>query len=126
MSIRNLDANVAYDVGIFSAEDGGFLGGVSINQLNRQHNFGNLGYWVRQTRHRQGIATRAVLTIAEYGFAKLGLTRLEIVAAEGNGPSRRVAQKAGAAFECVARNRLTMRGKPRAGAVYSLIPPLAS
>ena len=119
---RNLDAGSSYDVGLFSAADGGLLGGVSINQLNRTHNFGNIGYWVRQTRQRQGIASRAVLSIAEFGFGKLGLTRLEIVVAEGNGPSRRVAQKAGAAFEAVARNRLVVRGTPRPAAVYSLIP----
>ena len=119
---RNLDAQVAYDVGLFSATDGELLGGISINQLNRVHNFGNIGYWVRQTRQRQGIASRAVLSISEFGFGRLGLTRLEIVVAEGNGPSRRVAQKAGATFEAVVRNRLLMRGTPRSAAVYSLVP----
>ena len=119
---KNLEQKAAYDVGIFSADEGAFLGGVSINQLNRQHNFGNIGYWVRQSRQRQGVASRAVQTIAEFGFRDLKLTRLEIVVSEENVASRRVAEKVGAVFECFARNRLFVRGEPRPAALYSLVP----
>jgi RimJ/RimL family protein N-acetyltransferase len=119
---ENLEAKAAYDVGILTADEGEFLGGVSINQMNRQHNFGNIGYWVRQSRQRQGVASRAVQTIAEFGFRDLQLTRLEIVAPEGNVASRGVAEKVGASFECFARNRLLVRGKASVAAVYSLVP----
>jgi RimJ/RimL family protein N-acetyltransferase len=118
----NLSARHAYDVGIYSVEGRTFYGGIAINQINRQHNFGNIGYWVRQSRQRQGIALRAVRAIAAFGFNFLKLTRLEIVAAEDNIASRGVAEKAGATFECVARNRLAMNGQPVAAAVYSLTP----
>jgi RimJ/RimL family protein N-acetyltransferase len=37
-----------------------FYGGIAINQINREHEFGNIGYWVRQSRQRRGIALRAV------------------------------------------------------------------
>lgn len=118
----NLSAASAYDVGIFSADNGKFLGGIGINQLNRQQNFANVGYWVRQSRQRQGIATRAVRAMAAYGFNTLKFTRLEIVAPVDNQPSRGVAEKAGAVFECIARNRVVLHGRPLAAAVYSLIP----
>ena len=98
------------------------LGGIAINQLNRRQNFGNIGYWVRQSCQRQGIATRAAQSIAEYGFGQLKLTRLEIVAPEQNAPSRRVAEKMGAVFECIARNRVLVHGKPQPAAIYSLVP----
>ncbi|TAN54527.1 MAG: N-acetyltransferase, partial [Betaproteobacteria bacterium] len=49
-------------------------------------------------------------------------TRLEIVAPVDNQPSRGVAEKAGAVFECIARNRVVLHGRPLAAAVYSLIP----
>ena len=81
-----------------------------------------IGYWVRQTCQRQGIATRAVQSIAEYGFGQLKLTRLEIVAPEQNVPSRRVAEKVGAVFECIARNRVRVHGKPQPAAIYSFVP----
>lgn len=118
----NLSAARAYDVGIFSAENGRFLGGIGINQLNRQQNLGNIGYWVRQSCHRQGVATRAVRAMAAHGFGALKLTRLEIVAAVDNRPSRGVAEKAGAVFECIARNRIVFHGLAIAAAVYSLVP----
>lgn len=57
---RNIAAKAAYDLGIFSVGEGRLLGGVAINQINRRYNFGNLGYWVRQSEQRKGIATEAV------------------------------------------------------------------
>ncbi|MES2355507.1 MAG: GNAT family protein [Pseudomonadota bacterium] len=119
---QNLASGFAYDFGIFSADGKELFGGIAINQLDQEHNFGNVGYWVRQTRQRQGIAFRAVETIVRFGFGHLGLTRLEIVVAEKNEASRRVAEKVGAILECVARNRLIIRGQPCDAAVYSLVP----
>lgn len=119
---RNLDSLTAYDIGTFSNDGNELLGGIAINQINRHQNFGNIGYWVRQTCQRQGIATRAVRAIAEYGFLQLKLTRLEIVAPEKNVPSRKVAEKVGAVFECIARNRVLVYGTPGAAAIYSLVP----
>ncbi len=40
----------------------------------------------------------------------------------GNSASRRVAEKAGAVFEGVQRNRLLVAGRPRDACMYSLIP----
>ena len=119
---HNLEAGTAYDVGTFAVDGKQLLGGIAINQLNRRQNFGNIGYWVRQSYQRQGIATRAVQSIAEYAFGQLKLTRLEIVAPEHNAPSRRVAEKVGAVFECIARNRVMVHGKPQPAAIYSLVP----
>ena len=119
---RNLEAGAAYDLGAFTIDGKQLLGGIAINQLNRRQNFGNIGYWVRQTRQRRGIATRAAQSIAEYGFNHLKLTRLEIVAPENNAASRGVAEKMGAVFECIARNRVLVHGKPQPAAIYSLVP----
>lgn len=117
-----LNMGFSYDVGVFAEDGSALYGGVAINQIDHVHNTGNIGYWVRESLQRQGIATRAARTMAEFGFETLKLTRLEIVAAADNVPSRGVAEKLGATFECVARNRLLVRGTPVAAAVYSLIP----
>jgi ribosomal-protein-serine acetyltransferase len=119
---RNLETGSAYDLGTFAVDGEQLLGGIAINQLNRRQNFGNIGYWVRQSCQRRGIATRAAQSISEYGFGQLKLSRLEIVAPEHNAPSRRVAEKLGAVFECVARNRVMVHGKPQPAAIYSLVP----
>jgi RimJ/RimL family protein N-acetyltransferase len=119
----NLQSETSYEFGIFTSDGKTLLGGISINQINREHNFGNIGYWIRASRQRQGLASEAVRVITAYGFKELGLTRLEILAQVDNVASRRVAEKSGASFECVARNRLWFNGRPCDGAMYALIPP---
>ena len=111
----------AYEFALFDRASH-FVGGAGINQFNRLYNFANLGYWVRQSRQRHGLATATVRLLTRFGFETLGLTRIEIVAASENNPSRRVAEKAGAQFECLARNRLIIHGLPLAAAVYSMVP----
>lgn len=118
----NLRAGIAWDLGIFSMDRATLIGGMAINQVNRLHNYANIGYWVRSSHQNQGIATRAVRMIARFGFETLGLTRLEIVAVLGNDASRRVALKAGARFECMARNRLVMHGQAHDAALHALLP----
>lgn len=118
----NLQAEISYDFGIFSLDGQVLYGGISINPVNREHNFANVGYWVRLAQQRRGVATRAVRRIAEYGFNELGLTRLEILAEPDNRASCRVAEKSGAQFEGIARNRLMINDALRNAAVYALIP----
>ena len=111
----------AYEFAMFDSTDE-YVGGAGLNQFHRLHNLANLGYWVRQSRQRRGLATAAVRILAKFGFETLRLTRIEIVAASENSPSRRVAERAGAQFECIARNRLIIHGVPLAAAVHSLVP----
>jgi RimJ/RimL family protein N-acetyltransferase len=118
----NLEAEISYDFGIFSADGDILYGGISINPINREHNFANVGYWVRLSQQRRGIASCAVRRIAEYGFEHLELTRLEILAEPENLASCRVAEKSGALFEGIARNRLMVNDRLRNAAVYGLIP----
>ncbi|HEV7121826.1 MAG TPA: GNAT family protein [Rhodanobacter sp.] len=107
--------------GIFDAASGEVLGGVGLGQRNRLHRSANLGYWVRQLRHRQGIAASAAGLVAQFGFARLQLVRIEIIALPDNRASRRTAEKLGARFEAIARQRLWARGQPHDAAVYALI-----
>ena len=81
-----------------------------------------MGYWVRSTHAGRGIATTAARLASGYAFANLGLARIEIVALPDNVASRRVAEKLGARFECIARNRLQFGDETRDAAMYSLVP----
>jgi len=111
-----------YSLGIFTEDSGRFLGGVGLNFINRVHQLGNLGYWVRTSAAGQGIATNAARLMARFGFAELGLHRIEILAAVPNIASQRVAEKAGAVREAVLRNRLLLGGKSQDAVMFSLIP----
>lgn len=116
------EAQTSYEFGIFSEDGGEFLGGAGLNQINKQHLIGNLGYWVRASRQRQTIATRCVHALSRYAFDTLALHRVEIIVAVGNDASAGVARKVGAAFESVARNRLLIRGASVPASVFSLVP----
>jgi RimJ/RimL family protein N-acetyltransferase len=101
--------------------DGRFLGGCGLNQINRIHKFGNLGYWVRTSATRRGVATEAVRQVAEFAFSDTDLVRLEIVCAVRNDASQRVAIRAGAVREGVLRHRLLLHGQPVDAVMYSLL-----
>ncbi|HJZ82648.1 MAG TPA: GNAT family protein [Pyrinomonadaceae bacterium] len=111
-----------YSFAVFDRGSGAFVGGVGLNFINRVHQFANLGYWVRTSAVGRGLATSATRLAAQFGFAQLGLRRIEIVAAVGNVASQRVAEKAGAVREGVARRRLLIRGESHDALLYSLIP----
>ena len=109
-------------MGLFCAATGQLLGGAGINQLAAHHRYGNIGYWVRQSRQGQGIAWQAVALLRDFGFQRLGLFRLEIVMGVGNTASEAVAIAAGATFECRAKNRIFLHGQPIDAQLYSLVP----
>lgn len=116
------DSDEWYSFGVFAKDTGAFLGGVGLNFINRVHQMGNLGYWVRTAAAGRGIATEAARLMARFAFEKVGLHRVEIVAAIPSIASQRVAEKTGAVREGVLRNRLLIRGVPYDAMLFSLIP----
>lgn len=112
----------ADEIGIFRRDDCRLLGGIGLHRINRQHGFAGLGFWVRRSAQWRGIASLAATTMARHAFAHHGLTRLEIVAAENNLASRRVAEKIGARHEGIAHNRLCLGGRLHNAIIYSLTP----
>ncbi|HKR00948.1 MAG TPA: GNAT family protein [Pyrinomonadaceae bacterium] len=110
-----------YGFGVFAVETGDFLGGVGLNFINRKHNCANLGYWVRTSRAGQGIASSAARLAARFGLSELGFQRVEILAAIGNLPSQRAAEKSGALREAVLRKRLLVHGQPQDAVLYSFV-----
>jgi len=111
-------AGTAHEFGIFDSA-GQLVGAGGLNQISAANKLCNLGYWVRQSRQRSGAASAAALALRDFGFERLGLVRIEIAATEGNTASIDVANKVGAVYECLARNRLQIRGKSVAAHVFS-------
>ncbi|HHI79188.1 MAG TPA: N-acetyltransferase [Planctomycetes bacterium] len=116
------DQGNAFHFGIFSKEDGRCLGGVGLNMVSRAYRILNLGYWVASAEKGTGLATQSARLLVEFAFRELGALRVEVLAAVTNRASRRVAEKLGAQFEGVLRNRLLVHGRPQDGAMASLIP----
>ena len=118
----SLEAGTGHEFGIFDQASGQLLGGAGLNQFNKTHNFCNLGYWVRASAQRQGAASAAVAALRDHAFGQLRLSRVEIVVAASNEISMGVALKAGATQECLARNRLQVRGRPTDAFMFSFVP----
>ncbi len=102
-------------------QSGRFLGGCGLNQIRTDHRFANLGYWVRTSAARRGVASAAVRRLADFAFIETDLLRLEIVAAVENVASQRVAEKAGALREAVLQDRLLLHGKRHDAVLYALL-----
>jgi RimJ/RimL family protein N-acetyltransferase len=97
------------------------IGSIALNHWQSENGMANVGYWVRQSHQERGVATAAVRLLCRHALRVTELTRLEIVIAADNHASRRVAEKAGAQFEGIARRRLTLRGEPLDAAIYALV-----
>jgi RimJ/RimL family protein N-acetyltransferase len=122
IAVANWASGVGFDFVVCDLDTGCFLGAVGINQINRAHDFANLGYWIRSSATGQGLAPQAVRLCARFGFEELKLQRIEIVVAVGNLRSQRVAEKAGATREGVLRHRLNNGGTWQDAVMFSLLP----
>ena len=71
------------------------MGGVIFGALRGAH----IGYWIDRNFANQGLTTDAVNTLTRFGFAALGLHRIEINVRPENAASCQVALKAGYHFE---------------------------
>ena len=75
--------------------NGQVCGVVGFNDVNAREQTGAIGYWLAQASQGQGIMTRAVKALLQFGFANLKLHALEINVALGNHKSRALAERLG-------------------------------
>jgi len=115
------EADSMFGFTIIENGTGQILGGCSIGIDRPAHRNGFMGYWIRSSRTKQGFASEAAASLAQFGFAQLGLIRIEIIVAAGNTASQRVAEKVGAFREGLLRNRLLIRGEKLDAYVFSLV-----
>lgn len=107
---------------ITDAKTGSVVGGISLSHLHPVYHLCNIGYWVRTSRNGEGIAGRAAKLAARFGFEHAGLVRAEIVIAVGNEKSVRAAEKLGAHYEGILRNRMVIGNSVFDAHMYSIIP----
>ena len=97
------------------------LGACGLNSIQWDNRRANLGYWVRTSESRHGIATQAARLLADWALANTGLNRLEILVAIQNIASLRVAAKIGGVWEGVLPGRLQVREAMHDAIVFSII-----
>jgi RimJ/RimL family protein N-acetyltransferase len=94
---------------VAASDESLLLGSISLMRLTWEHARGEVGYWLALEARGRGHGTRAVRLICSWGFEALGLERIDLLAATGNAPSQRVADRAGFTREAVLRSY--MRGQ---------------
>lgn len=94
---------------IVRAVEQNLIGSISLMRLDWENRRGEVGYWLAREARGQGHATRAVRLVCSWGAVTLGLERIDLLAATGNEPSQRVAERSGFVREAILR--AYMRGK---------------
>jgi RimJ/RimL family protein N-acetyltransferase len=83
--------------------DGALVGRGGLHTIDWSIPKFEIGYWVRSSCARQGIATEATLALVEFARGALEARRIEITSDARNVASRRVAEKSGFVLEGVLR-----------------------
>jgi RimJ/RimL family protein N-acetyltransferase len=120
MQVAAFQARSAFEFAIVSPT-GRYLGGCGLNQIDALNRRANLGYWVRTSATRRGVATAAVGLLSRWAFEYTDLVRLEILAATSNLASQRVAERSGAYREGTLRSRLIVEGRSQDAVIFSLL-----
>lgn len=74
---------------------GRLAGAVGLHHLDPRRRQAEIGYWMAPWGRGRGHAAEAARVASRWAFAALGVRRVNLYAAVGNGASQRVAEKAG-------------------------------
>jgi RimJ/RimL family protein N-acetyltransferase len=119
-----LEAGNAAPFAIVSAEDDQrLLGSISLMDISWTHARAEVGYWLARESRGQGHGTRAVGAICRWGFERLALERIALLASTRNEPSLRVAERAGFRREAVLRSYMRTRDGREDMVAFALLAP---
>lgn len=92
--------------------NGELAGGIGLVPQTDIYRLGaEIGYWIGEPYWGQGIATKAVGLITEYGFGQLGLVRIFTGVFDFNKASQVVLEKSGFTIEGIFENSVIKNGK---------------
>lgn len=107
---------------LFAIEAGGeHVGTLDLRDISELHRCCEVGYLIGTEHWGRGIGTAAVREACRTAFDELGLERITYWVVEGNDASRRVAEKAGFAYEGRARSQILDRGRRLDQHLYGLV-----
>ena len=114
--------SVVSETAAFIEREAGHVGSCALSSVDRETGKANLSYWTRSDHTGRGIASAAARSIAAWGVRELGLARIEVAMATANVASRHVAERSGAVFEGMLRNRVKVHGRLHNYALYAFTP----
>ena len=117
---RSFKSGKEYSFAVVEAPDGALIGSISVKIVTS--GVGDVGYFVRGGRRREGIGKRAVKLISRWALDDLGLMRVQITVLRDNVASQRLAESAGYRREGVLRSWLEIKGARSDAVMHSLLP----
>lgn len=111
---------------LYHATTGQLLGMIGLHGIaartNERTAHAELGYWAAPEARGKGYVTEAARAVCRWGFAELGLERIDWMAFVGNPASRRVAERVGFTVEGTQRRRHVQKGRVVDTWIGSLLP----
>lgn len=97
------------------------IGLIGFNAIRKNHQKGEIGYWISENMQKKGIITKAANRLINYGFKHLNLNRIIIQASTQNIGSQRVAQRLGFTYEGTLRSDYLLNDEFIDMEVYGLL-----
>lgn len=113
--------DTSYTFAVCDSVSGELLASVGLRP-DAKDNVAEVGYWCAAWARRRGVTSEAVAVLCRWGFAAVGLARIEAFVAVGNDASRRVVENVGFTFEAVLRSRLQSQGVRYDAWLLGLLP----
>ncbi len=110
-----------YDWGVVFRQDKKLVGTCGFTRFSEENNSAECGYVLSPRYWGRGIAAEALTEVMRFGFATLGLHRIECRYMIGNERSRRVMEKAGMSYEGTYRDALLLGREYKTVGVYAII-----
>jgi RimJ/RimL family protein N-acetyltransferase len=95
---------------VITDADGNYVGQLDLRIATGDRQVADVGFMTSPHARGRGYMTAALRAAVEFGFAELGLERIEWRAHVGNDASKRVAEKAGFVQEGIQRKGCAQRG----------------
>jgi RimJ/RimL family protein N-acetyltransferase len=118
--MRGQDPRVAFAI----ASPKEAIGGIAVSPFDDVYRkSAEIGFWVAEPFWGQGIATRAVRAMTEWGFAHFDVVRIQACVFAWNPASARVLEKAGYTFEGRLKKSVCKLGEIMDQLVYARLAP---
>jgi [ribosomal protein S5]-alanine N-acetyltransferase len=123
-SIRNYKKNKPSGEDFVIEVNGKFAGMIGIHEITYDpwsRHMAKIDFWLKKEYRGKGIMPKAARVIAEYGFKKYKLVRIQASSRTYNKGSLKALEKAGFKFEGVLRKYVCKDGKYYDNAMFSMV-----
>ena len=121
LTMGRYESGDAPDWGIVYKGDGRLIGTAGFVGWEREHARAEVGYVLNRVYWGRSLAAEALRAMVSFGFARMGLNRIEARCIAENAASARVMEKAGMAYEGTLRQREFLKGAYRDMKLYAIL-----